>query len=128
MPRDVPSWAASQDRQALAASCTDCSAAWLPQEHTRVSWCRGCTEAFCQGRQTNAVFFIDFFSVVFLFWWFCMDCTAVWLLSERIRIAWCTDYIAAAPSPPPNLEGIEKAQMRTLAWHGTRFIRPTLIT
>jgi hypothetical protein len=26
------------------------------------------------------------------------------------------------------LEGIEKAQMRTLAWHGTRFIRPTLIT
>jgi hypothetical protein len=52
----------------------------------------------------------------------------VWLLSERIRIAWCTDYIAAAPSPPPNLEGIEKAQMRTLAWHGTRFIRPTLMT
>ena len=114
MPRDVPSWAASQGQQALAASCRDCSAGWLPQEHTRVSWCRDCTEAFRQGRQAPAVS--------------CMDCTAVWLLSERIRIAWCTDYIAAAPSPPPNLEGIEKAQMRTLAWHGTRFIRPTLMT
>ena len=43
---------------------------------------------------------------------------------ERIRIVWCTDYIAAAPPPPPNLEGIQKAQMRTLAWHGTRFIPP----
>src|SRR5215204_86317 len=101
MPRDVPSCAASQDRQALAASCRDCSAAWLPQEHTRASWCRDCTEAFRQGRQAPAVSY--------------MDCTAVWLLWERIRIALCTDYIAAAP-PPPNLGGIEKAQMRTLAW------------
>src|SRR6266566_3281199 len=47
----------------------------------------------------------------------CRDCSAVWLLWERIRIAWCTDYIAAA-APPPNLGGIEKTQMRTLAWHG----------
>jgi hypothetical protein len=100
----------SQGQQALAASCRDCSAGWLPQEHTRVFWCRDCTEAFRQGRQAPAVS--------------CMDCTAVWLLSERIRIAWCTDYIAAAPSPPPNLEDIEKAQMRTRAWHGTRFTAP----
>src|SRR3981189_842658 len=85
--------ATSQGRQALAASCRDC------------------TEAFRQGRQAPAVS--------------CMDCIAVWLLWERIRIAWCTDYIAAAP-PPPNLGGIEKTQMRTLAWHGTRFIRPPL--
>src|ERR1700704_639182 len=87
--------ATSQGRQALAASCRDCSAAWLPQEHTHVSWCMDCTEAFRQGRQAPAVS--------------CMDCIAVWLLWERIRIAWCTDYIAAAP-PPPNLGGIEKTQ------------------
>src|SRR4030081_1348846 len=48
--------ATSQGRQALAASCRDCSAAWLPQEHTHVSWCRDCTEAFRQGRQAPARF------------------------------------------------------------------------
>ena len=91
----------SQDQQALAASCRDCSAAWLSQEQTRVFWCRDCTEAFRQDRQAPAVS--------------CTDCTAAWLLWERIRIAGCTDYIAAARSPTPNSEGIEKAQLRTLA-------------
>ena len=107
MPRDVPSWAASQGQQALAASCRDCSAGWLPQEHTHVSWCRDCTEAFRQGRQAPAAS--------------CRDCTAARLPQERTRIDWCTDYIAAA-APPLNLGDIEKAQMRTLAWQGTQFI------
>src|SRR6187431_1037968 len=97
MERRAASRLVSEDRQALAASCRDCSAGSLPPEHTPVFWCRDCTEAFRQGRRAPAVSY--------------MDCTAVWLLWERIRIAWCTDYIAAAP-PPPNSEGIEKAQMR----------------
>jgi hypothetical protein len=36
-------WAASGGRQAPAASCRDCSAAWLPQEQIPVSWCRDCS-------------------------------------------------------------------------------------
>jgi hypothetical protein len=49
-----------------------------------------------------------------------MDCIAVWPLWERIRIVECKGYIAVAPLRP-NLEGTEKVQLRTLAWHRTRF-------
>ena len=114
MPRDVPSWAASQGRQALAASCRDCSAGWLPQEHTHVSWCRDCTEAFRQGRQAPAVS--------------CMDCTAVWLLSEHIRIAWCTDYIAAAVAAAKLGRHRKSANANArMAWHPVH-PAPTLVT
>src|SRR6185312_16214061 len=99
----------SQGRQAPAASCRDCSAAWLPQEHTPASRCKDCTEAFRQGRQAPASS--------------CRGCSAAWLPQEHTPVSWYRDCSAAA-APPLSLRNIEKAQARMLAGMDARSYGP----
>src|SRR6185437_1187070 len=91
------------------ASCRDCSAAWLPREHTPASGCKDCTEAFRQGRQAPASS--------------CRGCSAAWLPQEHTPVSWYRDCSAAA-APPLSLRNIEKAQARMLAGMDARSYGP----